>query len=571
VLLNKLSICLFVLLVLFVSSFLQKGIVLATTIDDEINDIGRQIQQLEAAIAPLAKESVGLQFKIASAKSQITKITLQTLDLNTKLVDKQASLEVQKILLSARARRYYINQKKFNPYLIFLSSSNAGSDLVLQFGWYQAIISQDRTTISNFTKEIITLNTQKAKLESEKIKLAKIKKDFESRFGFLATEIKKAESHKAELSRRQQQLIAEKTAMFNTSVGDISSSDDPASRSDYNPGFSPAFAAFSFGAPHRKGMSQFGAYGRAKSGQNFETILKAYYGNIKIEKIDSPGSIKTSVGTLPFEENYLVGIAEMPSNWGDKGGFEALKAQAIAARTYALAYTNNLSGSICVTEACQVYKRSRYEAGGTWKRAVEDTRGLVITSNTTGKIFSTMYASTAGGAIYGYNSLDHSTPSIWDTTCSSQGCWPNDSYEKKAGSSWYYKGWYKTRSNVSAGRSHPWLTQDEFTDIVNAVLYFSKTSDSSRLSQTQNCLGSCDGNAWSKDELKRQVGDKGGPISSINSITVDYSTGGFTQSVRLSTDKGDFKFDGGDFKDIFTLRAPGAITLKSSLYNIEKK
>jgi len=25
--------------------------------------------------------------------------------------------------------------------------------------------------------------------------------------------------------------------------------DDPASRPDYNPGFSPAFAAFSFGAP----------------------------------------------------------------------------------------------------------------------------------------------------------------------------------------------------------------------------------------------------------------------------------------------------------------------------------
>ena len=572
------SLLLFVLLVLFVlfiflpcQGEIKRGLVLAATIDDEINDISRQIQQLEAAIAPLEKESVGLQAKITSAKIQINKIILQTQDLNTKLIDKQADLEVQKILLFARARRYYINLKKFNPYTIFLSSANAGADLVRQFGWYQAIISQDRHAIINFTTEIATLNSQKTKLESEKTKLAKLKKDFESRFGFLEKEIKKAENYKAELSKRQQQLIAEKTAMFNTSVGDVSSSDDPASRADYNPGFSPAFAAFSFGAPHRKGMSQFGAYGRAKAGQNFEAILKTYYGDIKIEKIDSSGSIKTTVGTLPFEENYLVGIAEMPGKWGDEGGFEALKAQAIAARTYALAYTNNLSGSICVTEACQVYKRSRYEAGGTWKRAVEDTRGLVIKSNKTGKIFSTMYASTSGGATYGYNSLDHSTPSVWDTTCSSQGCWPNDSYEKQAGSSWYYKGWYKTRSNVSAGRSHPWLTQDEFADIVNAVLYFSKTNDSSRLSQTQNCLGSCDGNAWSKDELKRQVGDKGGPISSINSITVDYSTGGFTQSVRLSTDKGDFKFDGGDFKDIFTLRAPGAITLKSSLYNIEKK
>ena len=31
-------------------------------------------------------------------------------------------------------------------------------------------------------------------------------------------------------------------------------------------------------------MSQYGAFGRAKSGQNYEAILKAYYGDIKIEK-----------------------------------------------------------------------------------------------------------------------------------------------------------------------------------------------------------------------------------------------------------------------------------------------
>ena len=60
--------------------------------------------------------------------------------------------------------------------------------------------------------------------------------------------------------------------------------DDPASRPDFNPGFSPAFAAFSFGAPHRKGMSQYGAWGRAKSGQSAEDILRAYYGGVEIKK-----------------------------------------------------------------------------------------------------------------------------------------------------------------------------------------------------------------------------------------------------------------------------------------------
>jgi len=566
--LKKFLIIIFCLIL--VSGYVLPVSVSRASIDDDIAALTKQIADLEASMAPLKKESGNLSSKIASAKSQIIKFEAQISALGSKLIDRESDLEVQKTLLSQRVRQYYINTKKFNPLMIFLASSESSS-LLRQYTWYQSIISQDRNAIITYVNDINTLNSNKAKLETEKVKLAAVKKDMESRFGFLAGEITKAEKYKNELSARQQSLIAEKNAMFNTSVGDVSTSDDPASRSDYNPGFSPAFAAFSFGAPHRKGMSQYGAYGRSKDGQNYETILRAYYGDIKIEKMDSPGSIKTSVGTLPFEDNYLVGIAEMPASWGDNGGYEALKAQAIAARTYALSYTNNLSGSICVTEACHVYSTSRLNNPGRWKQAVQDTRGMVIKSNKTGNIFSTMYASTSGGATISYTSLNHSTPNLWDTTCGAFSCWPNDSYEKKAGSPWYYKGWYKSRSGSAYGLSSPWLTNDQFSDIVNAALYYSKTNDSSHLSQNQNCIGSCDPNAWSRDELRRQVSDKGGPISTVNSVSVDYSTGGYTQTVRVSTDKGDFNFSGDAFKQIFTLRAPGAITAKSTLFNIEKK
>ncbi len=551
-------------------AFLITKPLVANNLQSQIDQITKQIADLESAITPLKTESSDLQKKISSAKSQIIKTETEISVLNQDLVDKEADLENQKKLLEARVRRYYKNSKKFNPILIFLSSKE-GTSLLQQYSWYQSVISQDKNIITQYTTDISGLNLSKTKLESEKNKLANLKKDLESRFGFLAGEIEKAETYKAELSAKQQALIAEKTAMFNTSVGEVSSSEDPASRADYNPGFSPAFAIFSFGAPHRKGMSQYGAFGRAKSGQNYETILKAYYGDIKIEKMEVGGSIKTSVGSLPFEENYLVGIAEMPARWGDQGGFEALKAQAIAARTYALAYTNNLSGTICVTESCQVYSKSRLDSPGKWKEAVEQTRGLVIKSNNTGNIFSTMYASTAGGATYSYNSLGHSTPQLWDTVCGNQSCWPNDSYEKIAGSPWYYKGWYKTRSNNVYGRSHPWLNQEEFSDIINAILYFNKTGDSSHLSQIQNCIGSCDGNAWSRDELRRQVSDKGGPVSSIGSISVDYSTNGDTKTIHLSTDKGQLDFSADSFKTVFNLRAPGALVVKSGLFNIEKK
>jgi len=534
---------------------------------DEIDDLGKQIAAIEASLVPLKTESSGLAQKISTAKVQILSAEKQVGILTQKLIDKEADLEVQKILMFQRVRKYYINSKKFSPLSMFFSSQGTGN-ILQQYTWYQSIISQDKNVITGFSAEIETLNKNKNNLEAQKIKLAALKKTMEERFGFLSGEIKKAEDYKAELSKKQQALIAEKTAMFNTSVGDVSSSDDPASRADYNPGFSPAFAAFSFGAPHRKGMSQYGAFGRAKAGQSAEQILKIYYGDIRIEKIDTGGSIKTSIGTLPFEDNYLVGIAEMPAKWGDEGGYEALKAQAIAARTYALNSTNNLAGTICVTEACQVYSKTRLASPGKWKQAVEDTKGMVIKSNSTGKIFSTMYASTSGGSLISYSSNGYSTPQIWDTGCGNQSCWPNDSYEKQAGSSWFYKGWYKTRAGNAYGRSSPWLNNETFSDIVNAVLYYSKTSDYSHLSQIESCIGSCDSNSWSKDELRRQVTDKGGPISSINSINVDYSTAGYTKNVKVSTDKGEFTFSGDMFKTVFNLRSPGAIVIKSSLFNI---
>ncbi len=566
----------FILFLALFSSFWPS--VNALSLDEEISQISQQIADLESAIAPLKQESTDLKSKISSAKYQIQKTQNTIQQLENKLIDKETDLEIQKVLFNERIKNYYKNSKKISPLLI-LFSDQKNTDLLRQYTWYQAVISRDKNQIIKFGQEINTLSQNKKNLETEKIKLASLQKTLENRFGFLAEEIKKAEDYKAELTQKQQDLIAAKTAMFNTSVGEISTSSDPASRSDYNPGFSPAFAAFSFGAPHQKGMSQFGALGRSQKGQSYQDILKAYYGNVRIETVDMPGSINTTVGTLPFENNYLIGIAEMPATWADKGGVEALKAQAVAARTYALAYTNwrlanrHSTGTICVTEACQVYSSSHFSSPGAWKSAVESTHGQVLVSNSTNDVFSSMYASTSGGSTFSYTSLGHFTPGVWDTTCNSQSCWPNDAYEKISDSPWYYKGWYKTRSNLSCGRSHPWLNQSEFADILNAILYYSKTNDYSHLSQIDagGCFGGNDPDAWSREELGRQVGSHGGPISSVNSITVDYSTGGYTQNVRVSTDKGDFTFSAVDFKTVFNLRSPGAIVLKSALFNIEKK
>jgi SpoIID/LytB domain protein len=107
------------------------------------------------------------------------------------------------------------------------------------------------------------------------------------------------------------------------------------------------------------------------------------------------------INQVPFEE-YVQGIAEVPSGWPA----EALKAQAIAARTYALhemrkdvaTEARAVGADICATQACQVYAglaKERQENGSRWVAAVQATRGEVLLYR--GAPILAMYSSSNGG------------------------------------------------------------------------------------------------------------------------------------------------------------------------------
>ena len=257
-------------------------------------------------------------------------------------------------------------------------------------------------------------------------------------------------------------------------------------------------------------MSQYGAFGRAKSGQSAEDILKAYYGGgIEIKKITLPASTLMSADTEPSTWKLtLKEFMKCRGVGGDNGGMEALKAQAVAARSYALAYTNNGAGSICATEACQVYKPSN--KGGKWEEAVNATRGWVLIAN--GKPFSAWYASTSGGYQGSYSAQGHTTPGFWDTKSGRSG-WTGEAYEKIAGSPWFYKGWYRSRSGDNCGRAHPWLNQEEMADILNAwaVLVKSGQKDD-RVMPMGGCWG---GSPYSIDELRSRSESAGGGFKQV--------------------------------------------------------
>lgn len=94
-------------------------------------------------------------------------------------------------------------------------------------------------------------------------------------------------------------------------------------------------------------------------------------------------------------EDYIKGVvpSEMPSGWE----LEALKAQAIAARSYALANLGkraSLGYDLKDTPEDQAYGGASAETSKT-NRAVDETSGLVLTYNY--KVVSAFYSASAGG------------------------------------------------------------------------------------------------------------------------------------------------------------------------------
>jgi len=119
---------------------------------------------------------------------------------------------------------------------------------------------------------------------------------------------------------------------------------------------------------------------------------KQYRGSVELRK--KRNKTLVVINELDIEE-YLLGVvaAEVPSDWE----MEALKAQAVASRTYALYQKRNAgrrSYHILATVDSQMYLGRRGERPRATK-AIEDTRGLVIIYGN--EVIPAYYHSSCGG------------------------------------------------------------------------------------------------------------------------------------------------------------------------------
>ena len=515
----------------------------------QIDALQREINALSPAQEKNKADLANLNKQLADLNSKISNLTKQLGELEKQITKREEDLAFTKAIFDQKAEEHYRFMRLYDPITPFLFSDNASAafrEIVLR----QKAADEDRKTMDQYSQNLSSLKSDKDNLEKNKVSLSSLQKQVSEKQKFLAGEVAKVDTYLGSLSAKQQELLAAKSGSFIASVGDSELADD------YNAsikGFreaapSGSFAVFSFGAyTHRKGMSQYGARGRAQSGKNYSQILDAYYSKTPINK-DTGGTISVSgVGSVNFEDYYLMGIAEMPSSWN----MEALKAQAVAARTYAYRY--RIEGkTICTTESCQVFKKSKADnPPDAWKQAVQQTRGQILDG------VVTYYSSTLGG---------YSTTSCWDTTDGGGGSnFFDKSYEKIGGSPWAYKAWYRqgyTASGATCGQGDPWLNNEEFTDIVNAAIVLKNGADSRVTSTSTSCWG---GNPYSYDELRQ----KGG-VNSVSSVLVSQGTG-TTNEVTIN---GTIHLSGAEFKQAFNLRAPGYLMIPQkgfAFFNIERK
>jgi len=544
-------------------------------------DIKSALDMSVKATKPLESQLNSMQAQINGIKNRVSVIENDIEIKKENINEGYKNLEKQQEILNATIRNFYIKSYYNSPILAFLSAQSA-SEITKALAYQKAVENQDKVIITNIAISIHDLETKKRNLEVEQTRLTSIKASLDQESGKIEKIVSGARTYQsvlsgqiAALSAKQQEILGQRLAGLNIPRSAGSGVPACVDDRDKDPGFSGTrLAFFTYGVPNRTGLNQYGAWGRAKAQQDYKTILNAYFTNFELKE-DYDENIQIHVVDSGIDmtlnvEDYVKRIYEMPDSWTEND-LAALKAQAIAARSYALAYTNNGQNSICASQKCQVFKTE--SKGGNWNTAAEVTRGDVMIQN--GTAIKAWYSSTHGGYVFPTSELPGWSATSWtkravDTPTGAAGSFgelSSNAYDKE--SPWFYCDWgSRTQYNKTA-----WLTSSEVADIINIILLArADSSTKEKLYQTDK-PHPYGGEVWDQDRVKSELRSRNiTPYNSISdvSVNVDFGSGRIT-SVSISGDSSSQSFDGSEFKDWFNLRAPANIQIVGPLYNVERK
>lgn len=554
----------FLILLVFVGFLFDKAY------GDELDDINKQLTDLKAAYNQSKAATAPLETQLNNIKARVAFIESDLAQKKIEINNGYKNLENKKIIFDKTVTRNYIESYN-NNWLSYLVGSRA-TDIIQNLAYQKAKADQDKVIITNIALSITDLEEKRISLENEEIKLAATKVELDK----IVTEAKKYQAvlsgQIAALSARQQEILNQRLSalgipLFASSPGACSSDIGK------DPGFGGAFGFFTYGVPNRVGLNQYGAWGRAKAGQDHNQILQAYYNFDSISSVDQGTQIHVTGNGIDWTgslEDYVKRIYEVPDSWTDNN-LAALKAQAIAARSYVMSYTNNGQNSICPTDHCQVFKTD--PKGGNWDSAVNQTAGQVMISG--GSPIKAWFSSTHGGYIHssgdiGWNGTSW-TKNAQDANggISSFSDLKNNAYDKD--SPWFYCDW-GSRSDYN---KTAWLKPSEVADIVNVIMLArADQSVKEHLYQTDkntnpNPAGT---DTWDADRVKTELQNRSiTPFNSVSGINVDVDwSNGKVTTVHVNGNASDPSISGDFFKTYFNLRAPANIQIVGPLYNVER-
>lgn len=530
-----------------------------------------------AANATNQKNLSQLQSQLDSLNSRLSAMADQLTKYASDITSRQEDIGFTQKILEQKTRDHYTFLRLYDPLTPFLFADSA-SQAFQQLSLRQKAESEDVNAIEKYVNEVNALKTNQDSLQKSQAALASVQKQVAIQTNFLAGEVAKANAYLANLSSRQQAFIAAKLASLNIPLYALSAggcSSDLTNGKD--PGFSGGFGLFTFGVPNRVGLDQYGAWGRAKAQQSSDQILHAYYNfdgyqnfnaTISVNDCQGPGCI--GQGNIIWSgslDDYVKRVYEVPDSWTDND-LAALKAQAIAVRSYVLAATNNGAQSICATQYCQVFQSN--PKGGNWEAAVNSTPGQAMIQG--GQPIKAYFSSTHGGYVYSTGDLAGWSPTSFtkrliDTpsgSVSSIGDLRSNAYDKD--SPWFYCDW----GGRSDFNNTAWLKPDELADIVNVIL-LAKQDSSAQPHLSQVDRSNPEGvDTWSADTVRTKLG--GSAYSTIDSVSLNFDFGsGKTTGVTVSGSGHTDTFTGSEFKDYFNLRAPSNIQIVGPLYNVETR
>lgn len=411
----------------------------SSEIDAQISSKKNEMQSLNSNIAAIQKQISNLSTNYNISQNQLNSLKSQINDLIHQISDSENSLaeiKTQSDEKTSEINNLIANiQNNINSLAEYNRINSSSKFLPLKNDYESAMFQLD---------QIIELqNSQEDNLIDERTKMNRVNDD-------LTSAISKFKSQKDELSKSQD-LIANKLSELNSQLNQQASAKqsiqsmvqgiqstikqlteeqkialqkekeilEAATKNPYKEPQIFNKGEFYFEGRgrdlydgHSVGMSQWGAYGAGYKGMDYKTIITKYYTGTNVSGDYSNKTINVAGYGVMNIEDYLSGIGEIPdkacqtdsnkgkdyvvaddpNNTWDCWPEEAIKAQIVAARSYALgSIASNPNMAVATDATFQVYK-----GGKAKKWAADSTHGQIVT-NGSGKILTTYYTSSMRG------------------------------------------------------------------------------------------------------------------------------------------------------------------------------